>query len=228
MNQTVRVFLHVLVAAVTMAIGIAFFAMTQLFVSLRPTPQAEATEPPRSVLRPVESDRPLTVLELSCYDPHILRIWHELRHDEEFNDRLRFSTGMLNCSEMLLVKGVDLNGDGNDEILVRGKGPQLCGATGNCGYWVFALTKARVRMLLSASDHTETYELGEEVQPSRSRGYADLILDRHHGAAETSFRTYRFDGIGYGESRCVYERRFPGEGRRKVMTCADLDSRRGY
>jgi hypothetical protein len=224
MKLAVKVFLHVLLAGVTMAIGVAFVLALRL---LTPSSKPPATEPPPPVLRPLESVTiPRTSLELACYDPHILPIWSELKKDDEFKDRIDGETGQLNCSEMLEVRRLDLNRDGNDEVVVRGKGPDLCSGTGNCGFWVFERLNGRTRVLLSGSSYFDATEIGPEIQRSRTRSYSDILLTGHSSAAETSYRTYKYDGRRYTETRCMYQvpRYDSPDGRRlQWITCAEYD-----
>src|SRR4030095_9755279 len=160
-----------------------------------------------------------------------LPIWHELKGDEVFKDMLSDSTGVMNCSDMIEIAKVDLNGDGNKEFLVRGKGPHLCSATGNCGYWVFEERDSRFRKLLASTDYVEVVGLEDPVQKSRTRGYSDLLLKGHSSASETSYRTYAFDGQQYVETRCTYERPKyfrEGEGAWELVTCEEFERQPGH
>ncbi|HVF31167.1 MAG TPA: hypothetical protein VNA22_09355 [Pyrinomonadaceae bacterium] len=232
MYQVAKVFLHVLLAAVTMSIGIAFVITLQLIGFMfaeHPALPAPAGGP-APVLRPLERLGVAPgVLELSCYDPHILPIWSELKKDEQFEQRLDGETGRLNCSEMLEVRRLDLNRDGSEEVIARGKGPDLCSATGNCGFWVFEHENGRTLVLLSGSSYVEANEIGSEIlRWSRTRSYDDILLTGHSSAAETSYRTYKFDGRRYAEARCMYQvpsYHSPGGREMEWITCSAYDNR---
>src|SRR5215213_9157629 len=147
MERTPRVFLSPIAGIVTMAIGVGCVLGIEMVTSLfaasatavRQEQQREenigvaSTENFKSFL----PERKTEGLVLSCYDPTILPVWKELKKDEGFNDRLDGATGVMNCSDMLDVRKVDLNDDGTEEFLARGKASPLCGATGNCGLWIF-------------------------------------------------------------------------------------------
>ena len=166
--------------------------------------------------------------ELSCYDLHLLPVWNALKNDDEFSERVGHSNDSANCSDMLEVERVDLNRDGRKELLVRGKNFHLCGATGNCGFWVFEEGRTRPRMLLSASDYVDVAELGQQVLRSQTHGYADLLLKGHFSAAETGHYTYKFDGQKYIQTKCMYE--VPKYDRSnevswEMITCEEFDRR---
>ena len=163
--------------------------------------------------------------EPSCYDLSLLPVWNVLKQDDEFSERVGYSEDGANCSEMLEVERVDLNRDGKKEFLVRGKNSHLCGATGNCGFWVFEEGRTRARLLLSASDYVDV-ELGQQVLRTRTNGYSDLLLKGHLSAAETGHYTYKFDGRKYVEAKCLYE--VPKYDRRnevswEMVTCKEFD-----
>lgn len=234
MNQTIRILLHILLGLLTMSVGIGFAAAVAALVSIfSPMPNhasaALASEGYDFFSAPRVEAPPLPQkAELSCYDHYILPIWQELKKDEDFIDRLNAMGGTLNCSDMLEVKAIDLNRDGRLEFLVRGKDFQFCGATGNCKFWAFEKRGARARVILSASDYGENTPLGDQVQRSRTGGYANLLLKGHFTAAETSYTTYRFDGKRYVESRCMYEvpkHRRDGEGSMELITCDEFHRR---
>jgi len=236
MQLTSRTFVSPLAAVITLAIGIAVVAAMKTFLSLFSSPAV--------VTDVVKHDAPLIVrphdntdaiapqkLELSCYDLNILPIWQALKKDSVFKERLQYSSGSLNCSEMLEVLRFDLNQDGKDEVIAQGKGLELCTPTGNCSFWVFELKKSGARTLLADYDfYPGLYpEFGEQVQKSRTKGYSDILLAGHSKSDETSYRTFKYDGEKYFESRCLYE--IPKmdrqrEGSWELVACRELDRRR--
>lgn len=229
MQISSRHFISPLVAVITLALGVAFAGATNAILSLLSFQaigggvirEAPLVVRPGDNTDPIASSKP----ELSCYDLDILPVWHELKNDARFKERLQFYAGPLNCSEMVQVKRLDLNRDGNDESLVSGKGT-LCGATGNCVYWVFGLKDGVVRTVLVAVHETDAHEFGvDEVHKSRTRGYSDILLTDRNGQNVLSFRTYRFDGTQYVESRCMAE--VPrllrdGAGSWELITCDEF------
>ena len=229
MNQITRIVLHVFVGLVTTALGMAFVLAIQALLSVIPAPVAQGVAFHEAlIVRPGENTdriRPQST-ELSCYDLNILPIWSELKRDQQFNERLRLSSGRFDCAEMLQVKRLDLNRDGIEEFLVRGKGPVLCGGIGNCGYWIFQLRGRSVNTLLVKVHEADAYEFGvDEVQLPRNHGYPDILLTDRDGQHVLKFRTHRFDGTKYVESQCMAE--VPkslreGAGSMQLVTCDEF------
>jgi hypothetical protein len=240
MRNTVRFYLSPLAAFLTLGIGIgcvrAADVVTAFFtgpdVTVRTSQPAQenigvtSTDNFRSFepndARPVAKGR-----VLSCYDLTILPVWRELKDDQEFKDRIRNTTGVMNCSDMIEIEKVDLNFDGSREVVVRGKGPYLCDLAADCGFWIFDNTETGLRKLLAASDYAEVYGVEEPTQTSRTNGHADILLKGHGLASEITYRTYKFDGRIYAESRCIYEvakygRK--GEGTWELIPCSEYEA----
>ena len=129
---------------------------------------------------------------------------------------------MGDCAEMLEIKPVDLNADGAKELLVRGK-YDLCGATGNCNFWIFAKRGERYRKLLSSSDYFEGRELGDQIVRSKTNGYRDISVKGHITASDTSYQNYRFTGHNYVASRCVVESYLFSMNRRQIVNCKEFE-----
>jgi hypothetical protein len=231
MHWTIRVLSGLLMAVVTMTIGVGFVRAAGIVMSLFADAAFISREQPAEENIGVTSTQNFRTLApqnsgqgrvLSCYDLNILPIWRELKSDSQFIERLSVSNGVMNCSDMVEIRKVDLNQDGVKEFLVHGKGPYLCSAMGNCGFWVFEQKQPGVRILLTAADRVHVQGIDDAIQRSRSRGYSNLLLKEHFSAAETTYRTYVFDGRRYIEDRCSYE--VPkydreGEGAWKLVTC---------
>jgi hypothetical protein len=238
MEKTVHVVLSVALAVVTFLTGVGVVRAAELIESLLSSP-THVQMPENIGVSSSENFHTLmpsgvgetTVGQgrvLSCYDPTILPVWNELKKDKNFSEWVDGSEGVMNCSDMVAIKKTDLNRDGLEDTLVRGKGPHLCSATGNCGFWILSKHNDRWRTILSGSDYSEYETLEDQVQRTSTRRYSDILLKSHYTAAETGFRTYKFDGARYVESRCMYE--VPkygrdGEGSMKLITCAEFERR---
>ena len=83
-------------------------------------------------------------------------------------------------------------------VLVQGNAVCMCGATGNCEFWLFADETAGLKLVL----HTTGIE-AFELSRSLSRGHFDLILGSHDSASEKFLQKYRFDGVGYRPVGCA-------------------------
>src|SRR5215204_4901208 len=146
MQRTIRVLSGLLVAVVTMTIGVGFVRAAGIVMTLFADAALVSEDQPAEENIGVTSTQnsrtfsPQTSGQgrvLSCYDLNILPFWPELKNDSEFIKRLGVSNGVINCSDMVEIRKLDLNHDGIAEFLVRGKGPFLCSAMGNCGFWIF-------------------------------------------------------------------------------------------
>lgn len=234
MPRSARVFLSPLAAVATLAIGLAFVGAVRTLTAAIFSPSSVAprnkdwskeTIAIATIEKPFEQEAVSGPPKLSCYDLNILPIWHELKRDEQFKEWGGYSGDVIDCSELVEITKIDLNRDTTAEFLVRGKFV-LCGGTGNCAFWVFRLDGNKAKKLLGASDYVEIYGLENPVQKTRNRGYADLLLRDHASASETAYRTYKFDGEKYVESRCMYE--VPkygrdGEGAWELIPCEQRD-----
>lgn len=94
-------------------------------------------------------------------------------------------------------KLIDLNGDGVAEVIAQASGDILCGATGNCTFWVFIREKNQYKMLLQ-----EDGIQGFTVQPTQTGGYRDLVLTRHESADWFDLYSYRFRNGQYRPVGC--------------------------
>jgi hypothetical protein len=137
-----------------------------------------------------------------CNDKNILPIWKVLLKDKHFQEQSPFSLeGKLGCEDLLEIKRVDLNNDGNKEIPVRGKNGNLCSAVGNCQFWIYEKKAGKYKKLLHETDYIDVSKLGEQILKKRTRGYYDILLKWHIGAPDTGYQFYKFDGKKYRLTR---------------------------
>jgi hypothetical protein len=142
-----------------------------------------------------------------CTDPTIRPIWKLIRRTPEVREALEYVWSPFDdpdCKAMFELNDVYLDRDGRTEILVRGGGTALCGAVGNCDFWVIKREREGLRILLHADDYIDVTDMGKQVLRARTKGYADLLLKGHFSASETSYSTYKFNGKKYVETKCLY------------------------
>ena len=96
----------------------------------------------------------------------------------------------------LVVRPIDLNDDEHPEIIVEARG-QVCGAA-NCPAWVLSKSGGDYELLLDIYA-----EQSIQVLPSKTNGYADLLVAMHGSAFEYTEVLYKFAGAGYGSARCT-------------------------
>lgn len=142
-------------------------------------------------LKEVEPAKPF------CYDKNILSIWNVLLKDKDFWEWEPTSYQSLDCKDMLEIKKIDLNQDGNKEIILRGKNSNLCSAVGNCAFWIYEKRGKIYRKLLADTDYCDASKLGEQLLKTKTNSYHDILLKGHLSAPDTSYAFYKFDGKKY-------------------------------
>lgn len=144
-----------------------------------------------NTVKDVEGKKPF------CKDKRILPIWDLIKKDEYFQRQSGGTFLNPNCSDIFEILNFDLNKDGNKEIILRGNSSGLCGATGNCGFWIFEKKGKKYRKILSSSDYVDISGLGEQIQKNETNGYRNILLKGHFTASETTYQHYRFIGGKY-------------------------------
>jgi hypothetical protein len=97
----------------------------------------------------------------------------------------------------LRVVRVDLTAKGDSALIVQGEGVCMCGAVGNCPFWL--LSQGPNPKLLLKATGIQSFS----VQKSRAIGLFDLVLGSHDSAMETYIQKFRFDGTSYQRSGCA-------------------------
>jgi hypothetical protein len=97
----------------------------------------------------------------------------------------------------LRVGRVDLTTKGESALVVQGEGVCMCGAVGNCPFWL--LSRGSNPKLLLKATGIQSFS----VQKSRANDTFDLILGSHDSAMETYIQKFRFDGTSYQRSGCA-------------------------
>jgi hypothetical protein len=173
-----------------------------------------------------QSDRPSVP---TCLDKKILPVWNLLQRDSEFKDRFAGSRGSsADCSDMLEASFIDLNKDGEKEILLRGANFQLCSAVGNCGFWVFRKAGQSYKKILVWSDYIDITEMGDQVEKASTNGYSGLLLKGHMDASNTHYFYFRYDGQKYRQTKCMVDAYVPGSNvdgnaKWKFVTCREYE-----
>jgi hypothetical protein len=97
----------------------------------------------------------------------------------------------------LRVGRVDLTTNGHSALVVQGEGVCMCGAVGNCPFWL--LSEGSNPKLLLKARGIQSFS----VQKSRAISPFDLVLGSHDSAMETYIQRFRFDGTSYQRSKCA-------------------------
>lgn len=97
----------------------------------------------------------------------------------------------------LRVGRVDLTSRGESALIVQGEGVCMCGAVGNCPFWL--LSEGPNSKLLLKAIGIQSFA----VQRSRASTRFDLVLGSHDSAMETDIQRFRFDGAKYQRIGCA-------------------------
>lgn len=85
---------------------------------------------------------------------------------------------------------------GSPALVVQPSGSELCGATGNCSFWIVDLRHRRV--VLNA-EGIQSYS----VSPARPGAMPDIITSSHASATEQELIRWQFLGSSYHRESCA-------------------------
>ena len=100
------------------------------------------------------------------------------------------------------VKKVRLSDDPNGQIIAQASDQNVCGATGNCPFWVFEKRGKGFVLLLESFGQVYTIEAG------KTEGYHDLVVATHGSAFQKTVNLYQFEAGRY-ERRACHEFTWP-------------------
>lgn len=184
-----------------------------------PTPQKGFSLPKVS-----EEQKKVVFRKPFCRDKRILPVWKLIQKDWYFEFRSGGKFIKPNCSDMFEVLFYDLNQDGKNEILLRGSSPDLCGAVGHCGFWIFEKKGRKYRKILSSADYVDITKMGNQIRREKTNGYHEIITKGHWNASDTRHSIFIFNGRKYIESRCLvdyYVRGTSPDPKWKFITCRE-------
>lgn len=150
-----------------------------------------------------------------------------LRNDSELkgypNDFIA-GAQIENCDELFEIKKqIDLNKDGNKELIVRTKnspkGMFLCGATGNCSTWILSVkNKQNFKVILDAGSIEEIKSV-----KGKTHAFQNLSSRYHGGMMNHTIGVYKFTGEKYKLTVCSEENGLVNGGvvliRQKLTEC---------
>jgi hypothetical protein len=97
----------------------------------------------------------------------------------------------------LRVRRVNLGPHSNAGLVVQGTGVCMCGAVGNCPFWVIG-EAPRPGVLLETVG-IQTFALQENLTARRF----DLLVGSHDSAMQTDLQRFRFNGTKYQLNGCA-------------------------
>lgn len=98
----------------------------------------------------------------------------------------------------LRVKRVSLSSAGVSGLIVQGMGSCMCGATGNCDFWLIAERPGGYSVVLQ----TIGIE-GFQIKRTTLNGYFNVILGMHDSATDTDLSLYHYTGTYYRRVGCA-------------------------
>jgi len=107
-------------------------------------------------------------------------------------------------AEETRVELVDLNGDGNPEIIAQANGLGPCGGTGNCIFWIFERTADGLKVLLDTDDRSQVTFEKILIRPWSTNGYRDIVLGSHSNATSRNLVWFQFMRGAYRIHACYY------------------------
>lgn len=99
--------------------------------------------------------------------------------------------------EHLRVGRVEIGPDGEEALLVQGNGVCMCGAVGNCSFWL--MSSGKQPHLLLETGGVKTFA----IQKSETGGHFDLVLGTHDSASEFFLQRFRFRLSKYERDGCA-------------------------
>lgn len=153
---------------------------------------------------------------VTCKDKTIQLVWKQLTATTEFWDRVNPSYKNHDCSGMFEATKLDLNRDGLIEIKIRGQYGNHCGATGNCGEWVFGYDKrtSKYRLIL------DSVGVSLHIRKRTTNGYKNIYITTHDSASSSYNMVYKFSRGRYKESKCWFEE-YSIDGSHYSISCAE-------
>ena len=155
-----------------------------------------------SDLRPTMSRARIEQWRRDSFQPVIVR-WLGGEHLPRFVELDRKDPYAANSDHAAIVKLLDVNGDGNEELAMQSG----CAVVGNCAFWLFQKTANGCKELLVA-EMVQRYKL----RKNRTNGYFDLETRVHSSVTDGGLAIYRFNGSEYKISQCFgYEYELTGK-----------------
>jgi hypothetical protein len=95
--------------------------------------------------------------------------------------------------ERVLLSATALRG-----LIVQGSGDCMCGATGNCNFWLVAERPSGFDVVLQTIG-IQSFE----IRKTMSNGFFDVVLGAHDSATEADLSLYHYTGSYYRRAACA-------------------------
>lgn len=98
----------------------------------------------------------------------------------------------------LRIKRIRLDDAGLSGLVVQGNGDCMCGATGNCNFWLIAERPSGFDVVLRTIG-IQSFE----IKKTMANGYFDVVLGSHDSATRTDLGLYHYTGTYYRRAACA-------------------------
>jgi hypothetical protein len=124
-------------------------------------------------------------------------------HDGAISDDIP-DDQLRNLAADTRIEFVDLNGNGNKEVIAQGNGLGPCGGTGNCIVMVLQSTPTGWKTLLDT--HAQFGGGFEKIRvlDTSTNGYRDIVVAAHDSACERTALVLSYDNKQYRERQCYH------------------------
>lgn len=197
-----------------LAFGIGSFVVFSCFWKTQNSlPKVELTEDSKieivnSSLENKKTKQPefikIELKNLPCEDKILRLVWNELS-DETASINVDRAEKIKTCSDILQIdefdEPVDLNSDGRKEIVIRGIENPFSRCGNNCyTYWIFQqINENEYRKIFEAEGYLPV------VKNKKTKGYKDIMFEKHGSYAYFSIILYKFNGTEYLPKNCWSE-----------------------
>ena len=136
-----------------------------------------------------------------CNDKFIAAVWNHLRENkmlaEVFDNGIR-QNDLKDCSDVIGVRELfDLNGDGNQDALIIGKG--WLNGINESSIWIVEKDKENYKVILDKA-------IGEyEIKKQKTKNFRDISISFKESIGESRKFLYQFDGSSYKLQKCWTE-----------------------
>lgn len=124
--------------------------------------------------------------------------WGEVDVENEYN-RALLEKSKRNPSQLFVGEKIDLDNDGDHELVVYPSGEEGACTAHNCSIWLFRNNGGTYTEILQGQAGIAGYSALNSV----TNGFFDIVLGQHSSAAETDYDVYRFDGTAYRLANCI-------------------------
>lgn len=112
-----------------------------------------------------------------------------------------YQKGLIDAPSFFSAQEIDLNNDGNMELVLKQSEENPFCQGHNCPIWIFNKKGKNYQLLLN--ERIGNYDL--VILKNKNNNHHDLLLTAHRSALEHELKIYKFSGAKYHIKKCVLE-----------------------